>query len=510
MFRLVAVLLPAAILVASVGAVAGAAGSASVYVSIWSSADPVEVGIDFELKVVTAPTDQSLLYNWSDSLGGTSAASTWQLAVNVPGNLTVQVVVSDLLGVVGQANLTIGVRPHLSVGVGSAFPQVDAGVATSFFINVSGGVGPYLSEWLPADGGPNGSAQWLTEGKYFEPVTFWTPGPGWVVVRVADTLGGFESLDQQVAEVVPPGTFEIATNGSVAEAGWPLGVAAAVEAGTPPFQWTLTSSVPFAGGSESFGEFAADGMYRWNVSFAWAGTAILNLTVVDATGALQAVSTTVSVEPPLAVVLPSPGLGSADSLTASVNVSGGLAPYTCVFHLSDGEQSVVPIAGAGSASTGFSPGAPGTYTVEIQVMDALGRSTESTESVRIAGATGPVAGAVASGTPIAAVVGGVAALLLLGGAVLWFRSRSRGRPPSADEASALPAVRQLMRQSQIIDRETLLSLGEEAGESPEAVQAAIDTLIRTGEVRTETGPTHEEVLHWRTARSPAEPPEGGP
>jgi hypothetical protein len=496
------------------GLIGSASGTSPIYVNILSSADPAEVGISFELTGETYPSYLGLVYNWTNNWGGSSFASAWQLNLSRPGNLTVTLVVTDLIGDSGEAALTMAVRPHLSVSVSSEWPQVDAGISTPFFVNLSGGVGPFATQWVPSGGGPNGSIESPIEGTYSEQVTFWAPGPGWIVVRALDALGGYASDDREVAQVVPLGSIAFATNGSVGEVGWPVGIAVAVQAGTPPFQWSLSSSLPLFGNSDTFGTFPSDGMYRWNVSFAWAGTALLNLTVIDASGALQTVATSVVIDPPLAVALPTPSVAPGAPLGVVANLSGGLAPYSVELRLSDGENSNLTLATAGTAAASFDPLGPGNYTVEIRAVDALGRVVLSSETVRIAGPTpaspGPSPPVVGSDLPWLAGLGLLGVIGLFGGLYIYLRFGRRTPSPSTDAPSAMPAVRQLMRQSQIIDRETLVLLGEEAGESPEAVQRAIDALIRTGEVHTEPGPSHDEVLRWQGPSPPAPPHEGLP
>jgi hypothetical protein len=464
----------------------------------------------FRLTTWTSSAVPVTSYNWTDSLGGSTDTPSWELDVAAPGNLTVTLEVSNAAGDQGVATLTIPVRPALSVKVSSPLGQVDVGVPAPFFLEVAGGVPPLTVNWTPSTGGPPGNATWPVDGNYSEPVNFTRTGPGWILVHAADALGQSTAVDDLLTEVVSPGLLALTTNGTVGEVGWRVGIAVAIEQGAPPFRWSLSSSLPLSGGSSPVGFFPADGMYRWNVSFAFPGVALLNLTTVDAVGALLTASTAVVVEPPLSVQVVSPGAESTTPFEVSTNITGGLPPYGYQLRLSDGERSSGTLASEGTALAEFDPASGANYSVEVQVTDSLGHSSNSTEVLRV---DGPAPTAKDPPSPGWAAYGG-AGILVVTGLLVAFYGYRRFRKPASEtvppERSALPTVRQLMRQSQIIDRETLLLLCEEAGETPEAAQAALQVLIRTTEVSTEPGPGNEEVLRWKGLGTSGSPGEGAP
>ncbi len=482
----------------------------AISVAIVSSVNPAEAALPFELVPKVTAGEPVTAYSWRDSLGGSSDAAAWKLDIDVPGNLTVTLEVTDASGYHGVATLALSVRPALSIAVSSPLAQVDTGLPVPFFINVTGGVPPLRASWIPAGGGSGGNATWSTDGNYSEAVSFSQTGPAWILVHVSDDLGDATSANQRVAEAVSPGALALATNGSVAEVGWPLGVALAVNQGAPPFRWSFSSSLPLVGAAEALGVFPSDGMYRWNVSFAFPGTAILNLTTTDSVGSLLTASTTVVVEPPLSIRLATPGLEPSAPFQLSLNVSGGLPPYAYQFRLSDGETVDGSEAAAGIVSIYFDPPPDANYSVEVRVIDELGQSSVSTEFLRVAGPTPSVSDPPTSDLSTYAGVAVLTGMLLLAALYVYRRfSPAPGASPTP-EHSALPTVRRLMRQSQIIDRETLLLLCEEAGESPEAAQAALQILIRTSEVSSEPGPAHDEVLRWKGRGPPGTPGEVSP
>jgi len=477
--------------------VAGAGGTGTIPVSIVSSANPADAALPFELVAKAVSAEVPVFYNWTDSLGGSNDASTWDLDVEVPGNLTVTLDVSDASGDRGEATLTILVRPSPSVTVSSPLTQVDAGVPAPFFIDVVGGVPPLRANWTPSGGGPDGNASWPTDGNYSEEVNFSEPGSGWILVRIVDALGDPATADELVTEVVGPGSITLATNGSIGEVGWPLELAVDVDQGAPPFRWSIASSLPITDNAEPLGVFPSDGMYRWNISFDISGVAVLNLTSIDAVGTFLTATTDVAVESPLSVHVTSPSLETATPFEVSANVSGGFAPYAYQFRLSDGEGSNGTLTSAGLVSTTFGPPPDGNYSVEVRVTDDLGRTSITTEFFRVGESTAPATDPPDSDLSIC---GGIVVLTVIALLATLYAYRRFVRTPAArtsPENSALPTVRQLMKQSQIIDRETLLLLCEEAGESPDAAQTALQVLIRTGEVSTEPGPPNDEVLRWK-------------
>ena len=475
---------------------ANATGQVTIPVRIVSSADPADVALPFRLTVWTSTEEPVTDYNWTDSLGATADTPEWDLDVDVPGNLTVTLEVTDGAGDHGNASVTIPVHPALSVTLSCPLEQVDSGIPAPFFIRLAGGVPPLDVNWTPSTGGPPGNASWPVDGNYSEQVTFNRTGPGWISVDAVDSLGQSTEVDDLLTEVAGPGSLELTTNGTVGEVGWRVGIAAAIQQGAPPFQWTLTSSLPLSSGETSEGRFPMDGMYRWNVSFAFPGVALLNLTAVDASGVPLAASAAVVVEPPLSVQVMGPSVEPAIPFTVSANITGGLPPYSYQFQLSDGESTNGTLTSTGPALAEFDPLPEAGYSLQVRVTDALEQSSFSTLFLRVAEPTRSTTDPDDAGW---ATYGGVGVLVVLGVLVALYGYRrfhapsGRTMPP---ERSAVPTVRQLMKQSQIIDRDTLLLLCEEAGETPEASRAALQFLIRTAEVHSEPGPGSEDVLRW--------------
>ncbi len=480
-----------------------AAGGTPIPVSITSSANPADAGLPFELVANVPSTLGQYFYNWTDSQGGWNSAPSWEVDANGPANLTVTLVVANPLGGRGTATLCVSIRAPPTVTVSSPLGQVDAGVPTPFYIDATGGVPPLTASWIASSGGSNGSAGWPADGNYSEEIEYSALGPAWVLVRLVDALGDPSGTAELLTEVLPGGSLAMTTNGSLGEVGWPVGVEAILENGAPPFHWSLASSLPVSVGPGPFGIFPADGVYRWNISFASAGLDQLNLTTVDALGAVGTAVTTVEIQPPLSVNLTSPGREGTIPFEISANLSGGLPPYSYEFRLSDGEGVNGLRVSPGTVGVNFDPGSPGNYSVEVRVTDELGQTSTSTELLPVEGA--PPADESAAGSAPAIDTGALAVAVasILAGLYVYHRHRRSTQALASPERSALPTVRQLMERAQVIDRETLLLLGEEAGEPVESVQTALRTLIQMGEVTTEPGPGNDEVLRWKGAGPPA-------
>lgn len=482
-----------------------AAPGASIPVSITSSANPVDAGFPFELLANVPGSADQYFYNWTDSEGGSDSAATWELELDEPGNVTVTLHVTDPEGDSGETTLGVVVRPPLAVTLYAPLPTVDAGVPAPFFIQVTGGVPPVTASWVTSPGGTNGSAGWPTDGTFTEMMDFSTPGPAWILAQAADSLGDSSSTAELLAEVVPTGSIELATNGSVGEVGFEEGVEAIVENGAPPFRWSLSSSPVMATGTTPFGTFPTDGIYPWNLTFAAPGETYLNLTSVDALGAVATASAAVLVEPALGINLTAVSALSSPPFVVDATIVGGVPPYEYRLTFSDGEGSDGSLSLPGTIRGTLDPTHDGNYSVECRVTDALGAS-RSTELFLVVPAItySPPSGS-SNGLPIDGGVTALAGALLVTGFFLYRRRRKTPDSDTRSAGSALPTVRRVLEQSQVIDRETAVLLAEEAGESVDAAQTAIQTLIQTGEVTTEPGPGEVEILRWKGVNPLEEP-----
>jgi hypothetical protein len=491
------------------GFLVGRAAATTIVLSITSSANPVDAGRPFDLVANTPGYFADYSFNWTDSLGGTSTSPNWTLDIATPCTLNVSLHVNDTWGNNGSATITIDIRPPPSITVSAPTTQVEAGVPAPFLLSVAGGVPPINVTWNLSDGGANGSAGFPADGAYLEEADFPVPGPAWISARAVDTLGDPASTAARVAEVVPAGWSQLSASGSVAEARYPFNLTVVVENGAPPFAWSLASSIHLDGVVGPFGTFPSDGVYPLPVVFTDAGFASLNLTLVDALGAVTNSSLVVPVLPPLSVSVTSPARETGLPFPVTTNLSGGLAPYVCTLQLSDGEAINGTLVGPGSLTGVFDPPASGNYTLVVHVTDALGQIWVSTEKLRLDPGASPAGSGTASSLAAGLLVTSIVVLLVGLFAYRRFRSAPATGPGAAD-GSALPVVRQLLQRSQVIDRATLMVLGEEAGESTDSVQTALQTLIRSGEVTAEPGAAGDEVLRWKGAGSPAPSGEDAP
>jgi hypothetical protein len=488
----------------------GVTGAAAIPVSITSSADPADAGLPFTLTANVPGPVGEYFYNWTDSLGDSDAAPTWDVLVHAAGTLSVTLIVTDPAGDRGVATLSIVVVPAPTLTLSAPYSQVDVAVPTPFFLQIGGGVPPYTASWTASSGGANGSAGWTADGNHTAEVTFSQPGPAWILARVVDALGDSSGTAELVTEVVPSGSIMFAPRGPMGEVAWPMGAVVVIENGAPPFRWSLSSSLSIASGVSPFGVFPSDGTYQWNLSFASPGTEYLNLTTVDALGAVDSASTQVTVEPPLSANLTLPGGGAGTAISLDAVISGGLPPYAYQFQLSEGATTNGSLVAAGTATATFDSLSAGGYSVELRVRDALGQTWVSTQEFNVMGGAPPLTEGGSGDLSLDGGLLGVLLAILVAGFYTYRRLRKGSGAPPPTGASALPTVRQLMEQSQVIDRETLLLLAEEAGESTSSVESALRVLIHSGEVTSESGSGPDEVLRWTSVGPTPATPEGLP
>ncbi len=485
---------------------ASAPDSGGLDVGIHVSANPDDVGYPLELSAfVEGPAPVPFVCIWTDNVGTGHTGPTWTFTPEAPGLLDVTLRVEMPSGTDEGAAVSIQIVPPPSLAATMAFGQVEENTPVPWFLHVEGGVPPLNVTWNATDGGGAGSFVASQDGNYSEVLDFGSPGPAYVEAHVVDSLGAVFSVDLPPVTVVPPGLVRLMPASLVAEVGYPTATTVLVAAGTPPFRWTLSSTLPLRPGTASSGAFPSDGLYSWNLTFLQAGAATLNLSLLDGLGVPDNATTVVTVVPPLGVNVTDGPAGPGDAFEVMLGVAGGVPPYAYRMTLSDGEEANGSLSVPTILREAFEPSAPGVYVEHIDVTDALGASWTATQQVLVDRTPDPSSGS--SETSAAGVVA-LCVLVAIAGTLALFRWRHhrRAAPDSARAPSALPTVRSILEREQVLDRETLLLLGEEAGESSDAVSTALQTLLQTGLVTEEAGPGSDQVLRWRGPTRPEAPP----
>ncbi len=472
-------------------------------VVIHASADPADVGHPFEVSaILQVPSVVPYVFRWIDSEGATGSGPTWTLVAQLPGLLGVTLQVETSEGTVGTATASVRVVPPPSVSVAFPYGQVELDVPVPFYLDLQGGVSPFVGTWNASGEGVSGNFTAYQDGEYSERVEFASTGPASIVVRVSDALGVNATAVGATFTVVPGTTVQMLPASSVGEVGTPILLNVLVAYGTPPFRWTLSSSLPLSPGTTSVGAFPADGIFARNLTFLQPGTLTLNLSLLDGLGVVDNTSATLTILPPLGVNITDGGMVSGDAIEVRIGVSGGLPPYIYRATLSDGEETNGSLSGPGALVQVFDPPEPGLYVEHVEVTDALGVTVTLSRQVLIEPAPDPPASATVSSAAVG--VGALTLLLAIGAGLFLLKWRRRGKPPleSAPGHSGLPTVRSILEREHVIDRETLLLLCEEAGESAESVSVALRALLRAGSVVSEAGPGSDEILRWQGAEPP--------
>lgn len=188
-----------------------------------------------------------------------------------------------------------------------------------------------------------------------------------VLVGVSDAAGRAAPSAATVVQVNAAPTVSIASNRSELEVGSTADLTAAVAGGTAPFtcSWTLPEFPTTSGGCGP--------AVSWTPQTT--GAAVVNLTVVDATGRVSNASLLLTIQPPPQVSIwprPSSALAVGEARPVVANVSGGVAPYSFVWFL----NGALSQSGA-NGTWGLALALPGAYTLTVSVTDAEGGTATS-------------------------------------------------------------------------------------------------------------------------------------
>lgn len=474
-----------------------------------------EAGAPFTVQSIAEGGYPPYTYLWTDSSGDAATGPAWTLTSSSAGPLGVELAVTDRLGEVTEVGRQFEVSAPVLAQV--AGESGDVGRPLLFRLALSGGVPPFSVAGTSVPSGSSFAFTAYSDGNYSGAVVPASATSLWLEVEVTDALGlGWsETVPLAVVHAAPVLLANLSPN--PAEAGAALEVVGLASGGTPPFNWTIASTVALTGASPRFGRLAGDGSFFWNGSAPAAGSGELLLSLVDASGAEVGENLSLRALPALAASLlleaaaPSAGV----PLPFGFSIAGGAAPYRYSFQLSDGlsYSGNLSLAGPGSWTA---PAAPtGFLLVRFTVVDALGFLNQSALTVAIGpgppspgsspGSPGPNASG--SGSVGAAAWAGwlfLPAAALFGG--LWFlRSRrpARSAAPATEPTGALPTVRRLLREMDGLDSESLELLAEEEGIDPESSRRALERWIALGRVESLEDPEEPAVYRWK------EPPSRG-
>lgn len=257
-----------------------------------------------------------------------------------PGNYTVEL--TDANGCDTTVAFTITepppILPNLTFTDASCFGTCD-GTAT---VVPSGAVGPYSYNWVPAPGTGQGTGvvTGLCAGVYTVQITDQSSGCDTLVTVTIDSPGAID-----VQGVVTDATCSDVCDGTIV---------LAVTGGQAPYAFLWTPAPPIGQGTGSIGGLCPG---DWSV------------TVTDAGGCDTTVTFTISAPPPIDATLTTTDVtcaGACDG-TATVVVTGGVAPYTFFWN---------PAPGGGQGTETATDLCAGNYS--LIVTDANGCDTTLT------------------------------------------------------------------------------------------------------------------------------------
>ena len=456
------------------------------------------VPVLFGISTTHAPPNFSWLFaceNASPASTGGSTGLVYGCAFDAAGITPVsfEAVGASAPFPIAAATLEEAVVPPPSVVLPATSPVGEVGGTAYAPVELSGGVPPFVLNWSLVGTGLAGTETVPSDGTAYLPLSSDTAGALVLSATVVDALGGAGApAEEQVAFAPCLDAWAAAAAGSAAGA-VALNVSASAVEGSPPFDWTVVPSLPAVNASAEAGILPASGSFDWNATYRAEGVVGVTVVVVDAAGGLAVVNLTVLLAMPLAISATVDPDGPGP-VTLWVNVAGGVAPFTYRWNDSFGDGGNGSAAVAGTIVLRAAPGASGSCSFTVLVVDALGMSASAQvrTSVPARGDGSDPGVGVLPALTVAALLGMVAF------AVLLFRRRRPSPSPTPQDPVAV--LREAIEPSDGVDRGLVELLAEERGVPLEVVRATLERLKADGTVRAGRGSDGEEVLAW------AEPP----
>ncbi|MCI4357592.1 MAG: hypothetical protein L3J99_00920 [Thermoplasmata archaeon] len=464
-------------------------------------------------------------YLWNDSLGLVSTNRSITLLAPGSGSVWASVSVRDELGNSAQASASVGIGSAPSIALASFVGATDVGLPIPLSIRVDGSFPPFAVTWTPLPDGSARSSVLQAAGQLEVATTQASPGYAWIQASVTDRLSVSATVDGIVAVVHPRPQVLLTAAQPAVDAGARAVVTGLVVGGTPPFSWAAAASLPDFNVTGATGTVGTSAPINWSGRFAGVGNATVRFDLSDAAGTLLSADTSLRVYPPLELALAvetrSPQAGAP--LNLSVDLVGGMAPYSYSMVLSDEERSAGSVDASGPFLWVAHPAAPGFLSVHLRVEDSLSGTTELVSTVVVAAFSAspsppdpplgppPTAAPVpkASPPPSQGALGYLGLLVLIvaaSGAFLWERRRRRPRngPLAPSVAPAEETLRRLLRDSDGTEPSVLRVLAEEEGLSGGEVDSALASLQASGRVRVERSEDGSELIRW-VGPGPTEP-----
>ncbi|HEV2166496.1 MAG TPA: PKD domain-containing protein, partial [Thermoplasmata archaeon] len=341
----------------------------SVTVTAQPKSGPAPLSVSFTSMVVGGSPPYSGSWDFGDgtsAYSGLNASHTYSLV----GTYSARLTVTDSASHQASANVSIsatGTTPlaaTLRVGPGLGVAPLEVSLSGS----ATGGVQPYQFSWDLGDGSVAAAAS-ATH-------LYSAPGHYAPVLTVTDSRGQSATAVASVNVTRPLGTFPVTASASPPSGPAPADVAFSVQptGGTGPFAYDwLFGDGSAASGPSPTHLFSTNGLYEVTLiaddSSGRVGVATTQVSITGSSGAALS-----------ALLLETPGRGAPPLLVnASVSIEGGTEPYAApTWALGDGTTA------SGSVVDHTYPRG-GSYTIQVQVSDALGATATVDSAVSVEG-----------------------------------------------------------------------------------------------------------------------------
>jgi hypothetical protein len=273
---------------------------------------------------------------------------------------------------VSTAPVTVPVafKANLASALTASASTTQVGAAVTLTVGLSGGFSP--DTWTLTVNGSSTNLSGATSGHYlFSPTQ---PGTYTFYLNATDAVGKVARATTAVT-VRPALEAELSASPPITEVGVASVLSLSFSGGVAPVAWTLTEN-----GSSANLTGVAGGHYTFPSLAPATYTFYLNAT--DHVGSVSDVTTTVTVEPPLAVALSSnlTTIPVGKTSTLSLEFSGGVAPISWTLAANGSTSN---LSGASGGLYVFAPVAAGTYTFYLNATDAVGSVASSTTQVLV-------------------------------------------------------------------------------------------------------------------------------
>ena len=482
-----------------VGAEHVGSGPAAVFsVTIAASPTMTEPGVSVEFLAEPIGGAPPFSYAWTDSQGGGDDGANHSVVPSAPGNVSATVTVVDAAGARAAATFTEPVAMALELGL-SAPNVTEVGLPFSTLVTASGGIPPYRLEVAP-EGGTAINETAPGPGTYS--VTLASSVAGWItaVGSVQDSLGTTRSTTAVIAYVADLPHWTVANLPASVEVGPTYAWWLALDGGSGLLRWSVTWVGPVLNVSAINGTSPSPGELLWSAAFAAAGNYTLRFAGTDANGVAFPLTLGVHVAPPLAAFATILSGGASRAPELNLTVLGGVPPYTFELGGPGAAMRLVNASGPGSVTWPIDVSGPDAWNLSVRVSDAAGGII--TTAIGVPGTPpGGASPAPDGGSWELPALLAVLGILLVGGltARRYLAHRPEPAGPGVPVVPAIEEVRQMLEETDTVERETLHLLGEERGLDRGAVEAGIAHWLASGRIESLRGAGGEELLRWRDA-----------